>query len=85
MVKRILLAAILALIAPVPTAWVFYQYGEWLFTRFQDIGFPEYGAGFLTFFSMVILGMILIAGIAVMGSSYEKQITCWFKTGRFHA
>lgn len=85
MLARILLAAVLVIVAPVPTVWLFYQYGEWLFYRFQDIGIEENGAGFLVFFCLVIAAMILIAGISVALLEKGEQLVKWFKTGQFHA
>ena len=85
MLKRVLAIAVAALVAPVPTVWLFVKYGEWLYARFLDIGLPDDGAQFVTGFVIVIFAMgslMVLVGKAVLKAD---KIGHWIKTGKFHA
>ena len=85
MLKRLLAVIIVALLAPLPTVWLLYNYGEWLFARFQDIGLVEGAAGVGATVFVGIAAMVLIGGAFVYFAVEGDKVWGWIKTGKFHA
>lgn len=85
MLKRLLAVIIAALLAPVPTVWVLYQYGEWLFARFQDIGLNETASGLAAMLFVCLASIVLIAAIFGYLIFNDKKAWNWIKTGEYRA
>ncbi len=85
MLKRLLAVVIIALLTPLPTVWLLWQYGEWLFARFQDIGLEADSAGVSAMIFVGLVGMAAGFGAITYLVLEGEKLWGWIKTGAYHA